>query len=424
MVISQDISPTTKRLYVSPPTLQASHWTQSVLRHIITQRPNHFPSISGASPSPPPRDKELGITSTTVEILTRMTTAGRNSEPNTNPTAYFPVLDDSSARIGDSGATLHTTHMQASLSMEELFNLSHGAHGPNMGHHSSHPAMRGTEGNWFGIKTPQFYDKDCVESDPTGTARWSPYPPYRFSVEFWDVDLLREKSRLHSQTVWYAGSLFNVYVQIVRKKEQPQLGIYLHRQSHVDPIPTLSAPYSTRTHIIKDGSIAGSLVEHSSHLRQPSLPSMLSLTTVSSNPNLGHYSPSIHPPSRSSTPSTGPHSGRLSSPPSPPSFPLVSHPGSSTMPVTMLSPAPQQPYRDPRSSISAYFSITCANAIGTSQTRFSSSPDVFSVSQSWGWKSSTLRTEDFVEVGSLLLPNDSNRNEKVSLRATVLLGLV
>lgn len=35
---------------------------------------------------------------------------------------------------------------------------------------------------------------------------------------FWDVDLLKEKTRLHSQTVWYAGRLYGVYDQLVWKK--------------------------------------------------------------------------------------------------------------------------------------------------------------------------------------------------------------
>jgi hypothetical protein len=54
--------------------------------------------------------------------------------------------------------------------------------------------------------------------------------------------------------------------------------------------------------------------------------------------------------------------------------------------------------------------------------RFSSSPDVFSVSQTWGWKSSALQTEEFVEIGTQILP--AARSKKVSLRATVLVGLI
>ena len=55
---------------------------------------------------------------------------------------------------------------------------------------------------------------------------------------------------------------------------------------------------------------------------------------------------------------------------------------------------PTQAYRDPRSAVSAYFSVACASATGGSLTRFTSAPDVFSVSQSWGWKSSTLMLDE------------------------------
>jgi hypothetical protein len=59
---------------------------------------------------------------------------------------------------------------------------------------------------------------------------------------------------------------------------------------------------------------------------------------------------------------------------------------------------PSQPFRDPRASVSAYFAIACASATGNSLTRFGSPPDVFVVNQSWGWKSSALKTEEYVEV--------------------------
>jgi hypothetical protein len=98
------------------------------------------------------------------------------------------------------------------------------------------------------------------------------------------------------------------------------------------------------------------------------------------------------------------------------------------LPATAPPVAPPQPYRDPRASISAYFTISCANATGSSLTRFTSAPDVFSVSQSWGWKSSSLRTEEYIEVegedqlgGALSI---APGGKEVSLRATVLLGVV
>ncbi|KAF9569807.1 hypothetical protein CPC08DRAFT_756787 [Agrocybe pediades] len=412
--ISEDISPTTRRPYAPLSSLQRSHWTQSVLRHLILNRysSNYSPSTAAAASS---REKELGIALTTAEVLNKTATAPENSNADTalEPQKYYyPVPNDVSTRIGDNGSN-------TAASMEDLFSQET-AQSRSSTSVSSH--LPRTERYFFGIQMQRFSSQACIDFDPTGSCRWSPYPPYRFSVEFWDVDFLREKSRLHSQTVWYAGNLFNIYVQVVRKKGQAQLGIYLHRQSHVDPIPPCSASLSAvRNH--KDGSSAHSTEHHPSHLRQASMPSLQPINSITSVTN--HYSPSIHPPlSRSLTPSS-----HVTGPPSPPSSSSSSPPGTyssfgATIPATLPSFAPQQPYRDPRSSISAYFAVSCASAIGTSQTHFSSSPDTFTVSQSWGWKSSTLRTEDFMELESQSLPHDISRGDHVSLRATVLLGLV
>lgn len=77
----------------------------------------------------------------------------------------------------------------------------------------------------------------------TASQRWTKLDPYRFSVEFWGVDKLAEKERAYSQTHFYAGSWFNVYIQTIRKKDKgTQLGIYLHRQSPLEAFPTPSAP--------------------------------------------------------------------------------------------------------------------------------------------------------------------------------------
>jgi hypothetical protein len=71
----------------------------------------------------------------------------------------------------------------------------------------------------------------------------------------------------------------------------------------------------------------------------------------------------------------------------------------------------------------AYFMISCASATGSSQMRFTSAPDLFAVGQSWGWKTSSLRTEEYMEVGEHATSVE-NRTPISSLRATVVLGLV
>lgn len=59
--------------------------------------------------------------------------------------------------------------------------------------------------------------------------RYSTFPPFRFAAEFPNPRLLKEKKRVYSRTIFYAGSLWNVYIQKVRSTKNPQLGVYLHR---------------------------------------------------------------------------------------------------------------------------------------------------------------------------------------------------
>ena len=65
--------------------------------------------------------------------------------------------------------------------------------------------------------------------------RFSHYPPFRFSAEFPHPRTLKEKKRVYSQTVFYAGSLWNLYIQRVNTSKSQQLGIYLHRAKDKDP---------------------------------------------------------------------------------------------------------------------------------------------------------------------------------------------
>lgn len=39
----------------------------------------------------------------------------------------------------------------------------------------------------------------------------SPHPPLRFSIEFFNLEMLKEKDRLNSRTVWFAGSWFLLF---------------------------------------------------------------------------------------------------------------------------------------------------------------------------------------------------------------------
>lgn len=370
MHISRDISSTTGRPYVSANRLHSSHWKQSELKLKV-----------GTAI----RDKELGITRSTSEIAVPSDVA---SPP---PTPYWVVASDSSERIGDATGLENAT-------MDQLFTGL-----PHDDNKKATPANT-SEANFFGILTPPQNATTVAQFDPESRRRWSPFPPIRFSVEFWDVDYLREKTRMHSHTIWYAGSLYNAYVQVIRKKSV-QLGVYLHRQSHVDPLPSFSVPSPRRSEFPRTPSSR----LHSSSFTQSADIFTISTPTNTSTPTLGG--------ARSITPiSIQPGSPSSGSPP----------PGNRTMsPVNH----PTQPYRDPRSAISAYFSISCASATGASVTRFSSGPDTFAISQSWGWKSSTLRTEEFLELGDdgqpiLIDSTDIDAGKLVSLRATIVIGII
>ncbi|KAJ7480109.1 hypothetical protein B0H11DRAFT_2026557 [Mycena galericulata] len=424
--LSKDSSPTTKHPFVSIAVLQAAHWQNSLLRQQITARPPSSSFEARPSPAPTPgspvqREKELGITQTTAEIRARLAAADPSFD-ETGP--YYLVPTDSSQRIGDNGSSVHPPSADGlPLSMDELFTTSFAPSSPTSlttskpNTPSTLGRASGGEANFFGIQTRRYTARACVAADPAGTARWALHPPFRFAAEFWDAEALPEKARLYSDTAWCGGSLFNAYVQVVRKKGAVQLGIYLHRQSTLDIPPasaprgeshSISAPPGTRE---RQGSLVGP--RHAlTHTRGPSLPAIVA---PSASPT--HYSPSIYPPTRSTTPVSASVS---SSPPS-------TFGGGGGFASAPLVHAPPSPYRDSRPAVSAYFTISCASATGASQTRFASAPDTFSVSQSWGWKSSSLRTEEYIEVSDAEGQPAASigvRGREVSLRACVVLGLV
>lgn len=390
IMVSRDVSSITSRTYVPLPVLQAAHWSQSLLRNQITAKPSSSSSRVSPPASPPPyRDKELGLAVTTADIFATLSSTNGQLDGNEEEgKAFYPIPADSSLRLGESGIIERT-------SMDQLFELS-----TYITDHKRGDRLTTSESNFFGLIGDRQIASSCIIADPSGRSQWSPYPPFRFAVEFWDIGSLKEKCRLHSHTIWYAGSLFNVYVQVVRKKGV-QLGVYLHRQSSVDPIPPPSAPSLARAERARNWSSSVS----------PNIVSSFSAPSV-------HYSPSIHPPSRSSTPisSAVPLTTQYAS------YAL----GANSIPATGAPVMPSQPYRDPRSPITLYFTISCASATGSSLTRFSSAPDVFSVSQSWGWKSSSLMTDEYSDIGpeEILITPVVSAGREVSLRATVTLGLV
>ncbi|QRW05007.1 hypothetical protein RhiLY_04006 [Ceratobasidium sp. AG-Ba] len=354
--VSQEMTSTGKP-FVDLATLQSAHWRQSIFRSQITSR-----SIvsSSRSNSPTPigpgssasqgsiTEGELGGLVTTSEIL---------AAPDAGDKVYFPIPCDASVRIGHDRTA--ASNEADGLSLADMDVLSSVSSSPGK---VRKPA---TEREFFGLRPSRRTAKEIAEEHVQGSdsTKWSVNEPFRFSVEFWGLDTLKEKNRLHSQTVWYAGSLYNVYVQVIKKKGL-QLGMYLHRQSAVDPIPPASAPASFVL------------------LNNPSR------TTPVTSP-----------------PTPAPRTGTT--------------PPDRDAPVTSPPHAPVAPWRDPRRVVRSYFVMSCPSLIGSSLTRFQSGPDDFKVSQSWGWKSSCLWPEPESE-DTLVLDDDTIN----SLRATVMIGVV
>jgi hypothetical protein len=385
VIISHDRSPTTCRPYVPLDVLKAANWSQSLLRHQITRKiSGHSPALSESI------RKDLGLTVMTRDIVSELCNEQSPDYETTKKAMYHPVPPDSSVRLGDDGS------VDGKPSMDQLFEIS-----SHVKEKKTTPRNQPSEANFFGLGAERRDAFACVALDPDLLAIWTSFPPIRFAVEFWNVGNLKEKSRLFSHTIWYAGSLFNVYVQVMRKKGF-QLGVYLHRQSTIDRIPASSAPLPSLSRGL--GGVGNADAgKGAPTTTQPasSSPASMSVHTASNSP-----------PSRSSTPTSSP-----------------STPMSTVLCPALAAPVtPPQPYRDQRASIRAYFTVSCASATGNSLTRFTSAPDVFSVGQSWGWKSSYLRTEEYVET-SEESPGaggemDSRGRTDVSFRATVVMGLV
>ncbi|RMY15674.1 hypothetical protein D0866_13775 [Hortaea werneckii] len=110
------------------------------------------------------------------------------------------------------------------------------------GHAHDRPATAGGNSSTTGEPSPS--SPLPSSSTPPPTQTYTHFPPFRFVAEFPPPRLLKEKKRIYSQTVFYAGSLWNLYIQKVSTAGNrnsnssggnnaggggKQLGVYLHR---------------------------------------------------------------------------------------------------------------------------------------------------------------------------------------------------
>ncbi|WVQ62231.1 uncharacterized protein L199_000370 [Kwoniella botswanensis] len=480
--IASDIDPATHLPYAPLPVLQAAHWAAADLRSRVTAHEK-----TGASPPTADDENELGLTQSTTAICTR----NRRRRPATRSRVPSPAIPSSStwgppspSSTIDTLPSLHSSHNTVwhavptdgthKIGASGLLSLSNSTQynalgdmpdfGPEPLDPAPHPNSDVMDKNRppphgersaFGLMGNKMSGKDLedkwineggsfmisglgLEGDSPSKVtlgdvneeRWTKIEPYRFSVEFFDVDKLTEKERFYSSTHFYAGSYFNCYVQMIKRKEKGlQLGVYLHRQSPNEPFPIPSSPRkSNHTPSLGDTLAPSSSPLPSSSAGLGTTPATATSPVLSHNRNLS-TSPMVVPGSPPTVTTGGPTSSSV---------------GQST---NMNHGSASAPYIDSRSTTKAFFSISCASALGTALIRFTSGPDSFALSQSWGWKSSALKSEEYLcippqqpqplpedEDGegdgdgvlgwSGEIPHSSTRFGQCSLRATVVLGVV
>ncbi|KAF9697499.1 hypothetical protein EKO04_004459 [Ascochyta lentis] len=272
---------------------------------------------------------------------------------------------------------------------------------------------------------------------------FSEFPPFRFAAEFPNPRFLKEKKRVYSRTVSYAGSLWNIYIQKVRSAKSVQLGVYLHRAKEREADEaTQDSGVSQQNNGTVDARIgqleremlmrserrerrrstrvtmqdntgeddtSGSGGDPDSTLvsagaRNPPLPAS-NLGRRRSVPIARLSSRGVHTLATSPTNTRGHDATPISS--------ALNHShhesddsedemdsiymNPSLTPLTQrtrLSMPTLPPYIDSRPTIKTYFKIYSPSKGGRMLSIYESAPDEFNFSQSWGWKSSTLMLDE------------------------------
>ncbi|KAF1350016.1 hypothetical protein BDV97DRAFT_377164 [Delphinella strobiligena] len=241
---------------------------------------------------------------------------------------------------------------------------------------------------------------------------YSHFPPFRFAAEFPKPRLLKEKKRVYSQTVFYLGSFWNVYVQRVRRGKNPQLGVYLHRAKEREGEEVVAS----------NGSIVqGSVDERIGQLERDMLArqdrriaerrrmiarhragltddlsdgggdgSSTDLDTTLVGGAEGSTGAGLLGRKTSQTADEPSGSARQA-----PNADEEDTEDPELIRLTRDVNVPTlPPYRDTRPTIRTYFKIYSPSKGGRMLSVYESAPDTFNFSQSWGWKSSTLMLDD------------------------------
>jgi BTB/POZ domain len=267
--------------------------------------------------------------------------------------------------------------------------------------------------------------------------RFSHYPPFRFSAEFPNPRTLKEKKRVYSQTVWYAGSMWNLYCQRVNTSKNPQLGIYLHRAKDKDPSDDPLAQFTPSNVDDRIGQLERQMLLRKSERRSRNLRPDIN----SSGGEVDREDASSGSGNEEQAPSTvdierwreSRAQKTTQTPSMSPSKALVKREDSimtsddehdDLFQASRRFSAPTlPPYVDGRPTIKTYFKIYSPSKNGRMLSIYESAPDRFNFSQSWGWKSSQMVLDDGVSAATELSGGRSNKDGG-KLRYMVVIGNV
>jgi hypothetical protein len=249
---------------------------------------------------------------------------------------------------------------------------------------------------------------------PISTPHFSYYPPFRFSAEFPNPRSLKEKKRVYSHTVWYAGSLWNLYIQRVNNTKVQQLGIYLHRAKEKDPTDDPLHQWMAANVDERIGQLEREMLlrksERNARNWQILDPPRRPLTEQeevsaesaheydSANMSAGSAVTPRRPPTKIPTrPSDKSVAAQLGSDSAGPEAQMLD---SEEEDAELLranqkyNVSAMPPYMDSRPTIRTYFKIYSPSKAGRLLSIYESAPDKFDVSKSWGWKSSQMQLDD------------------------------
>ena len=282
----------------------------------------------------------------------------------------------------------------------------------------------------FAAATAQPRPTSSGDGLTAGEVKFSHFPPFRFAAEFPNPRLLKERKRVYSRTVFYAGSLWNIYIQKVASTRRKQLGVYLHRAKEREAEKVLAAGVAQgsvderigqleREMIIRGerreqaqrrraeegsatdgGESAGSAADFDITNDTDANPSVIG----SSNP-IGQAAV-VGASNMRNALGRGTHqkSGQQEEPdhsfliPDPYDTSDSEDGGETDDEIMRASNRPHvpalPPYVDARPTIKTYFKIYSPSRGGRMLSVYESAPDTFNFSQSWGWMSSTLMLDD------------------------------